>query len=395
MKRDLFLASIFWMLAALPLGAFPRIVNPSFEQDTFVSSPGYRNDKSNGDITGWTGGSGINPIADGSRPFADNGQIPHGFKVGFLQVGPVAGTLSQVIHGFKAGKTYYIEYRVNARAYWDLPAAPASLPDATTMVEPLLSPQFSPRTLVTVSLGGQVIEPEYENMPVASVGDLSTPYRLRKTGAFTPTANGSYELVFTARASPGFWDATVLFDDIRIIQDPPDPNTPPEVILPAELFQTHAEIPVQFQVEVTDPNEPPQEFTFRLEDPAPDGAYLDETGFFYWFPSKGQTGEHLLNIVVTDNGSPPLSTTRAVRILVDAGPKLTIEASGPERVLRWETVPGASYQLFWKDTLNDLDSSQWFNLGEARPGGQPLEVRDTPPPASPARYYRLMVYPFP
>ena len=61
------------------------ITNPSFEADTFGNFPGYIS--GNGPITGWTAGNnsraGLNP--GGGTPFADNGVIPAGANVAFIQ----------------------------------------------------------------------------------------------------------------------------------------------------------------------------------------------------------------------------------------------------------------------------------------------------------------------
>ena len=73
------------LLGALTAGAQPVIPNPSFEADTFTVFPGYVS--GNAPITGWASGdparSGINP--GGGSPFADNGVIPNGSQVAFIQ----------------------------------------------------------------------------------------------------------------------------------------------------------------------------------------------------------------------------------------------------------------------------------------------------------------------
>ena len=95
------------------------IPNPSFETDTFTTSPGYIS--VNAPITGWTATPtdevGLNPA--GGSPFADNGAIPNGNNVAFIQAGssgdPSAGTLSTTISGLTVGTTYKVTVRANAR----------------------------------------------------------------------------------------------------------------------------------------------------------------------------------------------------------------------------------------------------------------------------------------
>ena len=90
-------------LVGEPGGASANLVaNGSFEADDVPEWPGY------GAITDWEGGSGIN---DGG-PFGDNGVIPDGAKLGFIQ-----GTraLSQQLTGLEAGAEYVLAFYYNAR----------------------------------------------------------------------------------------------------------------------------------------------------------------------------------------------------------------------------------------------------------------------------------------
>jgi hypothetical protein len=110
--------STFGLLACLalagPLAAAPTIPNPSFEDNSFTVWPGYHHQAGNGAIVGWTpsGGAGLNP-ASGS-PFADNGTIPNGSQVAFIQNG-ADSFLSTVISDLTVGETYKVNFRVNAR----------------------------------------------------------------------------------------------------------------------------------------------------------------------------------------------------------------------------------------------------------------------------------------
>src|SRR4051794_24338218 len=75
----------------------PTLTNPSFEADSFTNYPGLVS--GNRPLTGWsvTANVGINPIADGRSPFADNGSIPQGGQVAFIGSG---GSLRQLVTGF-------------------------------------------------------------------------------------------------------------------------------------------------------------------------------------------------------------------------------------------------------------------------------------------------------
>ena len=155
------------------------ITNPSFEADTFTAFPGYYSQAGNGPITGWTasGGAGLNPA--GSSPFADNGTIPNGGQVAFIQNGAGA-SLSTVISGLTVGLTYKVNFRVNARG-GNTPALKVAI-DANDII----------------------------NTAVTSVGGAN-PY---KYFAFDFTAAATSQTM-TLRSDSG-GDNTVLLDDFSI-----------------------------------------------------------------------------------------------------------------------------------------------------------------------------------
>lgn len=92
--------------------------NPSFEAEASQSWPGYISGSF--PITGWfvsdTNRQGLNLI-DGLSPFANNGAIPEGKTVAFLQnAGGVSNRISTFIQGLTPGQTYTLSFAVNARA---------------------------------------------------------------------------------------------------------------------------------------------------------------------------------------------------------------------------------------------------------------------------------------
>ena len=146
------------------------VSNGSFEADDVPEWPGY------GAITGWTGGSGIN---DGG-PFGDNGVIPDGAKLGFLQ-----GTkaLSQQLTGLEAGAEYVLAFYYNAR-------------------------NCCGGTIgFTVSVGGEELGSVSDVEPVGG----ENPYN---SASYSFVAAGSEaELVFSATAAG---DATLLLDAVSV-----------------------------------------------------------------------------------------------------------------------------------------------------------------------------------
>ena len=92
------------------------IPNPSFEElsPLLANAPGYA--ASPDEIPGWTltgfTAGGLNPIGNGSAPFADNGAIPQGRRIAFLQ--NLTG-ISTTITGLVTGTRYRVWFRANIR----------------------------------------------------------------------------------------------------------------------------------------------------------------------------------------------------------------------------------------------------------------------------------------
>jgi hypothetical protein len=104
------------LLPILPSSA-QTIPNAGFEADVFTVFPGYVS--GNSPITGWIGNfpsrHGLNP--SGGSPFADNGIIPEGAQVAFIQSDSNDSTLETTISGLTSGQTYQITFRANARRF--------------------------------------------------------------------------------------------------------------------------------------------------------------------------------------------------------------------------------------------------------------------------------------
>ncbi|MBE7500177.1 MAG: choice-of-anchor D domain-containing protein [Verrucomicrobiales bacterium] len=122
------MAVLVALLAGVTAGAqpTPAIPNPSFEADTFTVWPGHAS-ANGGVISGWTltGATiGLNPA--GGNPFADNGSVPHGRNVAFIQA---RGTLRTTITGLVPGWKYRVTFRANRRALTGEPQPVWSLND--------------------------------------------------------------------------------------------------------------------------------------------------------------------------------------------------------------------------------------------------------------------------
>ncbi|MDB6039062.1 MAG: Endoglucanase, partial [Verrucomicrobiales bacterium] len=194
------MGSVTSLVARLVVGL--PLLNPSFEVDSFLSWPGYSGDNPgnantpagpNIPITGWTQSaperSGINPVSDGGSPFADNGTIPNGKQVAFLQTSnptdstdQLSQTLSQTVTGLTVGSQYYLHYYENSRA--------ATLPPT-----------------LEAALGSSIAVPAH-TVP-------SGNYREVFSDVFS-AASTSLDLTFTA-SGPAQKDTTALIDNVAIV----------------------------------------------------------------------------------------------------------------------------------------------------------------------------------
>lgn len=185
---------------AAPLRGEPVVSNPGFETDRYSIWPGYASGNG-GKITGWTftGQVGLNPVRTKDKDharreaFSDNGVIPHGRQVAFIQN---VGTLAQTVAGFEAGKRYRVTYYENARHN--------------------RAPERNPR--LEVLLGRQVIVSEHKVKPVEGIGMHTLPFDYVESAPFTAPRTGSFELKFVTT----FGDrVAVLLDQVRIEELPP------------------------------------------------------------------------------------------------------------------------------------------------------------------------------
>lgn len=195
------------MLAALGLAAFAAhpasaqttITNGSFELNSFVNFPGYVNANGNGTIAGWTSNntnSGLNPYTSGQNndntgpnPFANNGKVPDGDQVAFLQGGGT--TLTQTLNNLVIGSQYQISFYDNSRT--NQPGTNYGIPT------------------LSLSVGGAILYSQAIT-PVDTYQSFSRSYNF-VTESFT-AAGASEDLVFANTTASG--DATAMIDNVSI-----------------------------------------------------------------------------------------------------------------------------------------------------------------------------------
>ena len=175
-------------IALAGAGWTQTIPNPSFEANNYTTYPGYAS-VNGGSISGWTISdpttTGINP--SGASPFADNGAIPNGSRVAFIQSAGPVNKLSTTISSLTIGRYYRVAFRSNSRT------------GSGTMTSSL-------------SLNGDPFVSFTASPPVGG----SNPY-YTNSGAFLASATTAPLVVQNVAAT----DSTVLIDDFTIAEITP------------------------------------------------------------------------------------------------------------------------------------------------------------------------------
>ncbi len=168
------------------------VANPSFEGSTNESwiYPGYISN-----IGGWatTGNTGVNT---GSGPFANNGNVPDGSQVGFLQnnsSSTAQASFSQTLTGMTIGTTYQLKFYYNARST----SGVSSGGGYPTM---------------NVTLGSSTLA---NNLAVTPVGG-SNPYDLFTANYTATSTSALLDVANGAAFGSGAPDSTLLVDNFSL-----------------------------------------------------------------------------------------------------------------------------------------------------------------------------------
>ncbi len=187
--------------------------------------------------------------------------------------------------------------------------------------------------------------------------------------------NGSYTRWFFTNATPGTPNSV--------------PNNPP-ILAPLPSLWVTSGMTLSVQASASDPDSPPQTLLYSLTS-APNGASINPaTGTIHWQPVMAPVIS-LFSVTVVDDGLPSLSDTRVFSVYTVPQPALeNVSMTGNQLVFRWQTVPGQSYQLEYKESLA---SPQWLPSGSPIPGdGNMLSITNSVGDG-PCYFYRLNLVP--
>lgn len=127
---------------------------------------------------------------------------------------------------------------------------------------------------------------------------------------YTPSTNyyGSDSFAFAVSDGTHTSSPAVVSLTITPINDPP-------VIIPVTNVIEYANSLVSFVVAANDVDGP--SLTYSLGAGAPSGAVINpSTGLFTWTPSTNYIGTNLITFIVNDNGSPALTATQTIYVVV-------------------------------------------------------------------------------
>ncbi|HEY5915353.1 MAG TPA: putative Ig domain-containing protein [Verrucomicrobiae bacterium] len=143
-------------------------------------------------------------------------------------------------------------------------------------------------------------------------------------------------------------------------------NTPPALSLPADQIVNEGS-PLSYQITASDPDLPAQTLTYSLQPGAPTGLSLTAEGVLSWTPSQGYwPATNQIQVVVTDNGIPPLSVTQSFMVVVN---HLPVPASPVLVRAATETIKVRLEALLGSDPDGDALSLASLNPVGAGGGG--------------------------
>lgn len=145
---------------------------------------------------------------------------------------------------------------------------------------------------------------------------------------------------------------------------------------------------VSFTASASDVDAPAQSLTFDLVGGFPTGASLTGAGQFTWTPGDAQApSTNAITVRVTDNGLPPLSASRTFTVVVLLPPQASIGRDGNNISLTFDTIAGRTYQVQYKNNLND---AEWLPMNAPLvAAGSTLGITDTIG-GEPQRFYRIV-----
>lgn len=143
----------------------------------------------------------------------------------------------------------------------------------------------------------------------------------------------------------------------------------------------------------TDPDVPAQTLSYSLLT-GPAGSAVDGSGNFTWRPAVSFAGtSNIVQVVVTDNGTPNLSATNSFSVIVNplAAPSVTATtyAGGVFSV----TISGQNGPDYELQSTTNLSGGTWVDVVTASSPASPFTLTDTNAATQPVQFYRIVTGP--
>jgi hypothetical protein len=166
----------------------------------------------------------------------------------------------------------------------------------------------------------------------------------------------------------------------------------------APVLQAIADIPIgagqriSFTAAAADADLPANGKTFSLVN-APAGAAIDPvSGAFTWRPGVALAGTaHVIEVRVTDNGTPALSGSESFAVTVAPFGEVALSwigLAGNDVLLQLDGPVGPDYTV-----QVSADLINWSDLTTVTPAAMPVEISDTTPNGGRRRYYKVLTGP--
>jgi hypothetical protein len=211
-----------------------------------------------------------------------------------------------------------------------------------------------------------------------------------RTAIFTPTVatNALGSFLYRVTDSTGFSYTNTI--NVHILASGQIDNTAPSLsAVPGKTVNVGASVLLTNQA--TDLDVPPQSLSFKLL-AAPTNAVINPTnGVLTWRPLVTQANTtNAFTVVVTDNGSPALSTTQSYHLIVNpvTRPSASLTNTAGRLTLSVAGQTGPDYGIQSSTNLTD-----WQTLLITNPAAMPFNWVATNNPSVPVRFYRIKVGP--
>ena len=168
------------------------------------------------------------------------------------------------------------------------------------------------------------------------------------------------------------------------------PNTAPSIGPLSVRFVTIGQM-LSFTATASDTDMPAQTLTWSLDPGAPTGASINaNSGLFSWTPSTAPSSNSI-TLIVTDNGSPPLSASRAFSVIVLVPPSFSgARVDRTKLYISWNGVIGQTCQLEYSASLNPAN---WSSIANPFVGNGTSVLFTNDLSFSTQGFYRLRVIP--